>query len=137
MAGFDKERETLEAYFKAQFKAVSDWPVQYQNIPFTEPADGKFVRFTILNGESTRRSLGENPNRRHPGAVMIQIFVPDGGGTKSAREIADKIEPLFADKSIQSGTSWISFDDVSIVPVGKVENGRFQLNVSAPFLRDD
>jgi hypothetical protein len=133
-SGFDKERETLETYFKDNFTAA---PIQFSNVPFQEPASGKFVRFTILNGESSRRALGADALRRHPGAVSVQIFTPAEGGEKSGRVLADSVVAVLQEKTMQSGTDWIELRDATLTPLGKVENGRFQHTVTVPFIRDE
>lgn len=137
-SGFDKERETLETFFKTGWKtAQPNIPVQYENAPFQEPADGRFVRFTILNGESARRALGANALRRHPGVIMVQVFTPGEQGTKPGRALADSVVAVLQEKVIQSGTDWIETLDASLASLGKVENGRHQFSVTVPFQRDE
>lgn len=137
-SGFDKERESLETYFKGNWRVAQPTiPVQFSNVPFTEPADGRFLRFTIQNGESSRRALGENALRRHPGIVTVQIFTPAEGGDKLGRMLGDSVVAVLQEKVIQSGTDWIELRDATLTTLGKVENGRYQHTVTIPFIRDE
>lgn len=137
--GFDKERESLEAHFKAAFATAlsPSVAVQFDNIPFTVPGSREWVKLTISNGESGRRAMGVNAKRRHAGVVFVQVFVPADAGTKRARIIADAVVACLQEKVIASGTDWINTLDSRFTPVGIVENGAYMATVATFYQRDE
>lgn len=138
MAGFDRERETLEAHFKAQFEAAFQppVPVQFENVEFKRPANDEWVRLSIVNGDTARRCIGPGAKRRNVGIVYVNIFVKANSGTKRAREIADKVATIMQEKTLASGSDWIETLDTSIQPLGTMDN-LYQISVRTPYQRDE
>ena len=109
-------------------------PIAWPNVNFTPPS-GAWVRFNVLDGEGSWRSIGSPGNNLagYVGVVVIQIFVPLLSGESTARDLADAAAAIFQGQVI---------DGIRLaVPTIQVLNtsladGWHQINVSVPFRRN-
>ena len=109
-------------------------PIAWPNVNFTPPS-GPWVRFNVLDGEGTWRSIGSPGSNvaGYVGVVVIQIFVPLLSGESTARDLADAAAAIFQGQVI---------DGIRLaVPTIQVLNtsladGWHQINVSVPFRRN-
>ena len=109
-------------------------PIAWPNVNFTPPS-GPWVRFNVLDGEGSWRSIGSPGNNLagYVGVVVIQIFVPLLSGESTARDLADAAAAIFQGQVI---------DGIRLaVPTIQVLNtsladGWHQINVSVPFRRN-
>jgi hypothetical protein len=130
---FDALRETLEQRMADNW---SDSDVAYENIAFSPPSpssSAKWVRFTVINGESRTSEGGitsGNYKTRDTGLVSLQIFVPQNSGTKKSRQLIDSFNSIFEHKRFSGVVTY----SASIVPVG-VLDGWHQTNLTIPFRR--
>lgn len=101
---FEDERVAIEGRFAANY---SNTVIKYENIPFTEPVDTAWVTLTILSGGGNVDSIGTGDSRleRFSGVIQIDIYVPEDGGTKTARDIADLVHAIFDNVQFSSGSS--------------------------------
>ena len=127
------ERQQIEA----RFDTWTATPVKKENVPFNEPST-EFIAVYIRNGNSTKASLGSTPQlRRSTGVVIVQVFGIENTGTHRIRGYADQVAAIFRDAQITvSVTEQISFWEPYILTV-PATNGRPQINVEAPFERDE
>jgi hypothetical protein len=109
-------------------------PVLYDNDgSFEQPKDKKWIRFSILSGETALIDLGATKRYRTPGVAQASVFVPSGDGDKEALEIADDIVTSFRT---------VTADGVRyLVPekntIGRGDSAFFQVNVLIKFNYDD
>jgi len=101
---FEDERVAIESRMSDNYSSTT---VKYENIPYTQPTDATWVSLTILSGSGTVDSIGSGANRleRFSGVIQIDIYVPEDGGTKSARDIADLVHTVFDNVQFSSGSS--------------------------------
>ena len=109
-------------------------PIAWPNVNFTPPS-GPWVRFNVLDGEGTWRSIGSPGSNvaGYVGVVVIQVFVPLLSGESSARNLADDAAAIFQGQVI----SGIRFSLATFSLSNSVANDWYQMNVSIPFRRDE
>lgn len=131
---FADERAAIEGRFNSMYGNTT--PVQYENVEFKRPND-PWVRLQIVNGESDRITLGDNPQiSRYEGVIVITIFTPEDTGTKRARELADVVGGIFRLAVFSSGNSGLIRCRVPrIEPIGTRE-GWYQILVRIEYIRD-
>jgi hypothetical protein len=99
---FADERKEIELRFTNSFDTMLV-PTRFDNIEFLKAGDGIFldentlnnwVRLSIMNVDAQQLEVG-NTTTRVTGTIIINIFVKENTGSNHAREIADKILPIF------------------------------------------
>jgi len=109
-------------------------PIAWPNVNFTPPS-GAWVRFNVLDGEGSWRSIGSPGSNLagYVGVVVIQIFVPLLSGESTARDYADAAAAIFQGK----GIGGIRFSPATAQILNtSLADGWHQINVSIPFRRD-
>lgn len=109
-------------------------PIAWPNVNFTPPS-GAWVRFNVLDGEGTWRSIGSPGSNvaGYVGVVVIQVFVPLLSGESTARDYADAAAAIFQGQVI----SGIRFSPATAQILNtSLADGWHQINVSIPFRRD-
>lgn len=109
-------------------------PIAWPNVNFTPPS-GAWVRFNVLDGEGSWRSIGSPGSNLagYVGVVVIQIFVPLLSGESTARDYADAAAAIFQGQVI----SGIRFSPATAQILNtSLADGWHQINVSIPFRRD-
>lgn len=105
MVNFNLERQAIEERLAANYSAV---PIKYENLSFVPPTNTSWIALTILTGSAFQASLGTgNSSRltRFSGIIQIDIYTPEGVGTKSAKDIADVISAIYDNVQFSSGSS--------------------------------
>lgn len=125
--------QAIHTYFHANWAAT---PVAYDNLAFTPPADGKWVRCSVLPGKKFSREIGPGGISRRVGVVKVQVFTPAGCGVQVGFALGAQVEALFEGQDVD-GVFFASGDDVdqegpSTVDSG-VTNGNQQHTVTCPF----
>jgi len=117
--------------------APAGTPLLYDNQDSNRPSDPAMYGRTVLRHfGSSRESVG-NPgtnsviNRRR-GAVYVQIFVPQGSGTRSAMDIAEAMAQAFEDVDETLGVRLTDADINELAADGTY----WQVNVVANFSYD-
>ena len=131
---FEDERVAVEAKMAAEYSSTT---VQYENIPFSQPTDTAWVSLTILSGGGNVDSIGSGTGRleRFSGVIQIDIYVPEDGGTKAARDIADLVHAIFDNKQFSSGSSGTITTRVPSYSTLGVEGGWHHSVVSVAYHR--
>lgn len=109
-------------------------PIAWPNVNFTPPS-GAWVRFNVLDGEGSWRSIGSPGSNLagYVGVVVIQVFVPLLSGESTARDYADAAAAIFQGQVI----SGIRFSPATAQILNtSLADGWHQINVSIPFRRD-
>ena len=84
--------------FRQEVEDAFNVPVAYDNDgAFEEPANERWVRWTVIPGDSRQVSAGSpGADRfRHFGVAVAQIFIPVLDGNQPAVELADSIKLAF------------------------------------------
>ena len=102
-------------------------PIAFDNVKFDPATNNRWVRLTVVDGDSFKESIGCDRIKR-TGIVTVQIFTETGIGSRIARTYADTITNLY--KNITSGN--VIYRTPSATRIG-YENGVFQINVNIPF----
>ena len=136
--------ETLAGAFSTGWKTLKSagppavyeakTPIAWPNVNFTPPS-GAWVRFNVLDGEGSWRSIGSPGSNiaGYVGVVVIQVFVPLLSGESTAREYADAAAATFQGQTIGG----IRFSLATFSLSNSVANDWYQMNVSIPFRRDE
>ena len=133
---FETERRTIEKHLSDNF---TTWPIQFDNVKFTKPANSKWVALTIINGASERITMGPAPYlTRYIGLIVVQAFTPSDSGTSEIRQISQTIGDLYRSKTFTiSANEYILTRESTLERVGVDEAaGLYQINTSIPYWRD-
>jgi len=126
---FTSARRAVESFFAANW---SETPIAFENVVFTPPEDGRWVKLMILNEQSEQAALGRPLLRRYRGRILIYCFAPPGGGAQAATELADRAAALF-DGALIAGHV--------LLPPELAEDeeidGAYRARVAIPFWRDE
>ncbi|WP_043785269.1 phage tail terminator-like protein [Solidesulfovibrio alcoholivorans] len=123
----------VQTYFKTNWTAT---PVAYDNLAFTPPTDGKWVRCTVLPGKAFSEEVGPDASGHRIGVVKVQVFTPSGVGVQVGWALAAQVEALFKGKDVGevffAPGDDLSQEGPSTVDSG-VTNGNQQHTVTCPF----
>jgi hypothetical protein len=126
--GYEAEQVAIESRFESQWAGRT--PVAYPNVPFSKPNASPWVRLTVMSGSAFLAGIPRY--FRHPGVIDIQVFVPEGVGSKDALLLADQAAAVFRVASFNGVVCRTPY----VVPAG-TNDGWYQVNVSVPFQRDE
>lgn len=139
MSQFEALRQELTNRFKTGFVDGPNpfVPVAYENAAFTQPAT-TWARFSIVEGDRDNLGIGNNETRT-VGILYLQIFSAPDGGTKKAREAADKLADIFDNQTFawNGNQNGVIMRRVSLQTIGKTQEGWYQQNASIPFWFDE
>ena len=127
---YETAHNTIRTHFGTQIEDAQSVYVLYDNVEDGHPADTKWVRMSILDGEAFQSEIGASPKFRHPGIMEVQVFVPVHEGDKTALTLADQIVTAFRRTTI-SGS--VVFRTPSVLTVGSTGGKWWQVNVTCPF----
>jgi len=133
--GFSTQHAAIRARFAAAWNATAA-PVAWPNVAFTPPVALHYVRFYIVDAESNQRTIGDPDGRnqyRSYGLIVAQIYALDGTGDNAALALADTAAAIF--RNARFSGVWALTP--KIITVGAVDAGRYQINVTIPFQRDE
>jgi len=103
---FNAERQAIEARFSANYTSTL---IKYDNLEFSPPANTSWVAISILNGANNLASIGTTGNSsrltRFNGIIQVDIYTPEGTGTKTSRDLADVISAIFNQVQFSAGSS--------------------------------
>lgn len=138
--GYAAAHNAIRTRFNTQWTAgsYSAVPVAWANAEFDPPSEDEWVRVTIVDAAAFKVSfggfIGAGDNYRHPGVVVVNIFVPLNVGDGLALAMADEIASIF--RAWQDATTRTRFFTPYVTRVG-VDGNWFQVNVTCPFDRDE
>jgi hypothetical protein len=91
----ETERKTIMDHFKLNWNPA-DGPVAWPNIEFATPVNSAFAVVQIVEGGTYRRSIGYSQYlKRSAGTLQIDIFTPQGLGTRNSRLIGERLERVY------------------------------------------
>jgi len=108
-AVYEPSRALIEGLFNDGWTTRT--PVKWSTTPFQVPSKTDWVALTLLFGDSNQISMGPQGQRleRHTGLINLQIFTPQGQGTKAAYEHADFAGGIFRMKTVKDSQVTIVF----------------------------
>jgi hypothetical protein len=118
---------------KSEANLHSNWtttPVAFDGIEFDSTAQDRWIRHTLLTGDSFQNALPSCV--RHTGIVSIEVFTEQNAGTKPAYDLADAANALYQLKNIGG----IHFRQGSVNRVGHVDDF-YKLTVFIPYQYDE
>lgn len=99
------------------------------NVNFTPPSQGVWVRVSIRGGISQIVGMANEPCIRENGIIYIQVFDRENVGTFAVKNHADKLALHFKPRQIDK-LEWLA---PSVSYIGVDTNGFIQYNVSIPY----
>lgn len=110
--------------------------IAWDDLKFAIPSNENWVRFTCQENDGEQVSMGSpGSNRfRHYGVVTVQVFQPQGQGSREARQLATDALGVFMGAQTTNG---VIFYDVAGRQIGNDGNGFYQINVVASFYYDE
>lgn len=136
---FEAERASIVGHFQTAWaaSAYSTVPVIYDNISVKLPSTD-FLYHQIIGGDGMQKEivgLGAALHR-YTGLVQVDILVPIGTGSATARKMADVVADAYRRRQLtDSSGGRIVFKTPSIRLVGAT-NERYRVIVSCPYYRD-
>lgn len=134
---YKTEGDAIEQYFTTAWGATTK--IKYDNVKWEEPkADDSWVSLSLTNDAADVISVNPTALYRFPGVVIVQLFRKEGKGTGPLDALADQVMTLFRHKvlALPASEGYIHFKVPYKRRVG-LANGWFQVNVVAPFSRDE
>jgi len=121
---YDAARKTIQALLD------DNWDTTKKVMSMNElpPESGNWVRLNISSAESFRAAVKQK-FYRHPGLVVVQVFVEKDKGNGLAVQYGDSIASIF--RGATGGG--ILFRAATVREIGPTE-GWYQVNVEIPFL---
>lgn len=108
-------KDTILPYFITEWNAHT--PVAYDNVEFTPPTNAPWVRFSIINNDTNRISIGPTTHRKYEryGYIFFQVFILGDAGTYVGDQLCEKLINIFEGKKLNS----ILFDTGTYTETGK------------------
>lgn len=129
---YEDATAAVRAHFETEW--ANETPIAWPDVAFTPPERAPWVRFTMLHADGYQASIGDpgNNRQRRVGQVIVQVFQPQGEGSKQARQLADRAVDAFMNADVDG----IHFHDVFAREIGNDGQGWYQINVIARFRYD-
>lgn len=107
----------------------ADMQVEIRNQPFERVPGKVWGRLSLLPGDTSSVAVG-GTLKRTPFALVLQVFIPDGKGTRAAQRAADAMSGL-DNQSFKStdGLVVVNFYDAGLSSVGQ-QDGHDAFNVT-------
>lgn len=132
MADISTVRQAFESYLKDYWSYT---PVAWDNVPFTAPEKGSWIRPAVVVDFSENVNIGSilNSRERHSGNYIIQLFSPLNEGTGDHTRLIDDMIKLLTNKQIEQNILTYAGSPRRI---GDEGNGWYQSNILIPFTAD-
>jgi hypothetical protein len=126
-------RAAIEGRVAAEMQNPTQYPVAFQNVPFTPPNNSSWVKCLITFGDNAYATLVEpSPGfNRHNGLVLLNIFSPVGVGPSENYDIGERLKNIF-DRQTFSGIIFDAASGPAQVLPGQPESF-FQTRLSITF----
>lgn len=105
--------------------------IAWDNVKFSPVNGTAWVACHIFEDTVNRINIGVPGQHRVTGTVVINIMLPEGGGTDIARQYGDTLAAIFRDAQF----SGITFRETTLNNTG-INEGWYQFNLVIPFYWD-
>ena len=98
---FDEIRDAIESRMSDWVMGTATPPVAYDNAPVlpavvtAQNNKDTWLRLSIIDGDSFTACIGDRPEPRRTGVIMLEIYGKRGVGTATVREVADSLAAHF------------------------------------------
>lgn len=114
---FETIRQLIAGHFKDNWD--ESWlPVIYENQQ-EKPRTAAWGRLAILQGDVLPATIGNQGFYRGTGLAVLQIFVPEGGGTATFNTAAEHFAEIFNLARLSDPPVFIRFDAVGMMEAAK------------------
>jgi hypothetical protein len=129
----DLVRQVLETYVQSNFPTLQPGvPLMFLNTRFDTPTV-PWVHVAVLPGLIRRASIGRQSDFNMLGVVNVTCMVPENSSTRTARQLADSMWSVLADRQIPlAPIGHITTYDTKIHDRGVV-SGWYTVNVIVSF----
>ena len=126
--GFAAIQKAIENRLNTQWTTT---PVQWENVPFTRPANGAWVRCHVLFGDADP-GIGTSGSDRQFGNVFVSIFVPVNTYNQTITTYVDSIRSIFNRSTSLSG---VTFSAMRVVSKGvdSADSSLYSVTIRFPF----
>ncbi len=132
MTDFEALTNAIRTKFGTDVEDALSLPVQYDNAPFTQPADSAWIRLSILPERAFMAEIGTTKRFHIPVLSVASIFTPVETGDQPALSIADSITAAFR-ATTEGG---ITYRTPYVTNVGRSDKWH-QINVTIPAYAQD
>lgn len=143
---YDAERSALMGYFQAIFVQAGVQDDEGNPVPFLpvvempnrrqpQPGEGAFVNVSVQAGRPFTRTVGTTASRS-TGFFTVEVLIPEGTGTKVARQAAGVIAASFTNFRLVIPTGRIRFFEVGCRDVPSGMDGFGKVNVEVAYWTD-
>lgn len=128
---FEDAQKAIEVLFNTQWGTTTH--IAFDNVDWKPEATTlKWVRLNVLTGDSITAGLHGDVNLyRSAGVIVVQVFVKEGEGVRTALLLADQAAAIFRGLQIDG----IIYRAPSVERIGP-SDGWYQVNVNIPFQWD-
>jgi len=91
---FETARRDIEGRFDTNWVTTVK---AFDNVDFKPPEGAAWTRIKIFEEDTQRINIGTPGVHRVSGMIVVEIFVPKGTGTATARDYAGQIATIFRD----------------------------------------
>ncbi len=131
---FELCRAAVEGAFQTKWAEGGElFPIEYEGNPLKSPPT-VWGRLTVLPGDSIPLAIGLTSTRTAY-VLVLQVFIPEKGGTTPATKAADKLAAALNLRTLKFSNSVVTFDTVGMQDVGLRAATR-QKNIRLPFRLD-
>jgi hypothetical protein len=134
----ETERVLIYGMLKNAWNESTQGPIQWENMPFTQPTGGIWLAIFILDSESFQASLPAGTTLyRHPGIVQIDVLGPRDQGTKQLTDAIDLLTTIYRRKTvITSDGQHVKFKVPRTMNLGE-QNGWWRYSFRVEFHREE
>ena len=90
---YNDVRSAIESRIDTEMAKLPDYPVSYQNVPFTPPNNTPWLQAFIRFGDNNYATL--TSFNRQNGTLVVNVYTPIGAGAALNFGIAERIKDLF------------------------------------------
>lgn len=126
---FEALRASVEGRLNANYSATE---VAYENVSFNPPNDA-WIRLIVQTGQGQTMGLygdGTSVGVRDTGLISIQVFIPEGQGTKSSLDLVDTLIAIYEHTRFDGILAYTA----TVSHIG-ISDGWHQTNITIPFRR--
>lgn len=113
------------------YAGTSSIPIHFENVTNTSHPDELYVETFLLPATPAKLTLGQNPEKRHPGVYQVSINGVKNTGYADAYDLADSLIDSLEGSILTHGDHKIRIDQAYVTPPisseGDSEIGRYIL----------
>ena len=140
----EADRVAIATFLSTNWNTAVWGPLGWPNTSFSPPVNSRWASVEILDFDLGRTSLGPFYNLRYEGAVQIDMYMPEAGGTKPLRVTADELFDLFNeiiiptsdDSALHFYTPRFRAPTPNEIRAGNLDDNWYRYTMTASFRKD-